>query len=515
MSRLTASLYSSYYRFFKIEEIEQSNRVRALYFYIIFANFVVFQEWLRLRILSKGAYNSWMEPLCWPYFLGCEKLLFLNTPPASYSHGIFYSLIFTLLLLSALNLIRKNAAVSHVILAFLVLVSGAIHFIVTPHASFNYFRVVLVLSFFAIFVPNRVFFLRHLVVLLYVIAGTLKIHEGWIQGTYFSTLELGLPLLPDAVIPYLTNYVILLELIGSWGLLAKNNLIRKLSIFQFFAFHLYSIILVDYFYSVLFLPILFLLFRDDEGLAWKPAFRGRVLALPAILVLLGTQYLHLFIKGDVKLTLEGNDWGVFMFDANHQCLSSIAVYDQGVLRESKIRHSTTAYYRCNPYNDWFKIRKYCDANATVAWTFDHSINGEPYYRIVETTNACALDYKLWRHNEWIRLPEEGAEIVALPRKNLYESRTFLNFSNRKKAESLFLGTREEFAGYMLHKSQLFFRKHYETIAKLLSALGFFSLVLLLLKMFSARYWTYLLAATAPLSTRIGRIFSRTLGLRMR
>src|SRR5262249_26378440 len=40
-----------------------------------------------------------------------------------------------------------------------------------------------------------------------------------------------------------------------------------------------------------------------------------------------------------------------------------------------------------------------------------------FYKIVDTQNVCELDYQFWRHNEWIRLPEEGAEIAGYPRPN--------------------------------------------------------------------------------------------------
>ncbi len=81
-----------------------------------------------------------------------------------------------------------------------------------------------------------------------------------------------------------------------------------------------------------------------------------------------------------------------------------------------------ARHRCDPYEEWFAIQQRCLRDTEVArigWTLDHSINGGPFYRIVDEKDACALRYRALGHNEWIRPPEGGAPVVGYPVENIY------------------------------------------------------------------------------------------------
>jgi hypothetical protein len=78
--------------------------------------------------------------------------------------------------------------------------------------------------------------------------------------------------------------------------------------------------------------------------------------------------------------------------------------------------------RCDPYDSLVQIRnEFCsDTSVTrVEWKFDHSINGDPFLRIVDEQNACDLEYTTFRHNAWIKTEYE-AQPVALPLKSIYK-----------------------------------------------------------------------------------------------
>jgi len=111
-----------------------------------------------------------------------------------------------------------------------------------------------------------------------------------------------------------------------------------------------------------------------------------------------------------------------MFEANHQCISQHTLYFKDGSTETDIRESIDARRRCDPYRAWFKFQSSC-ANGTlvdrIEWQFDHSINGGPFYRIVDEQDVCSLEYKAFGRNEWIKTPEEGATIIGYPVKNVY------------------------------------------------------------------------------------------------
>ncbi|MEZ4195486.1 MAG: hypothetical protein R3B53_03820 [Candidatus Paceibacterota bacterium] len=119
--------------------------------------------------------------------------------------------------------------------------------------------------------------------------------------------------------------------------------------------------------------------------------------------------------------MEGNKYGLYMFDANHQCFSkaTINLYEGSDI-EIKDK-SINARHRCSVYQYWFPLKQMClkDNNVkSITWEFNHSINGGPFYKIVETKNVCNLNFNAFTHNDWI-LTEDTAEIVGYPVKNIY------------------------------------------------------------------------------------------------
>jgi hypothetical protein len=135
--------------------------------------------------------------------------------------------------------------------------------------------------------------------------------------------------------------------------------------------------------------------------------------------LLGIQAIPQLIKGDAKLTLEGNFYGIYMFEANHQCALELSNPDGTLIRR---RISTNARFRCDPW-PYFSVAKrtYCHADSgdtPIHFRLIHSINGGPFYEIVNAPNLCDLEYRPFTHNTWIK-DETTAPIVGRPVKNYY------------------------------------------------------------------------------------------------
>jgi hypothetical protein len=82
--------------------------------------------------------------------------------------------------------------------------------------------------------------------------------------------------------------------------------------------------------------------------------------------------------------------------------------------------SGSAWDRCDPYVFWYEYQTACAQPGVqkISYVFDHSIDGGPFYRIVDLDNLCAVSYNAWGHNSWILLPPQ-AQIVGYPVEDNY------------------------------------------------------------------------------------------------
>ena len=215
-----------------------------------------------------------------------------------------------------------------------------------------------------------------------------------------------------------TNLVIFMEMIGSWFLFSRRKILQR-GVFAFFVFfHLYSGILVGYHYPTIVLPPLLVFF----GPLFRPfpaAPLGRA-SLPGWLLtalLLGVQMFSHTLPGDTKLTLEGNFYGLYMFEANHQCRIRLLDSNKKLL---DMRDRTDARDRCDPWlNLTLAQQRYCPANPPpISFAMIHSINGGPFYEIINEPDLCRLHYKPFEHNDWIK-DETTAPMVGRPLTNFY------------------------------------------------------------------------------------------------
>lgn len=421
-SRIERKFFSWYRRFFSISELAGSRVLQWALGSIIFSYFVAFNSWFydhatTLDAYLKGSYT------CWPYFQSCGSLYFLRTLPEGYSQPLLYMVLFGTLILTVYLMYRKAWTLAHLALLPSFAWHAFVSFVLSMSMAGNYDHYLFVFALIILFLPHKEFFLKLVVVVLYVLSTVAKIHPTWIEGTYFSALKTGLPLFPRWSVPFFTNLVIFMEMVGAWFLLGRNMILQRAVLVFFIAFHLYSGLLVGYHYPATVLPMVVILFGPLYSHTKAP-FDKRALAGWVLLALLVVvQLISNVIPGDEKLTLEGNYYGLYMFEANHQCVSTERItYADG--STSNVRsESYSARARCDPYHYWFRIHTQCTRNtaiASVAWTFDHSINGGPFLRIVDVPNACELTYRPFSHNAWIRTEENGLHVVGYPVQNLYD-----------------------------------------------------------------------------------------------
>lgn len=410
-----------YRTLFSIREIEQSITLQFFAGISLFIFFVTFSRWIYSTALTVEAYASGTH-MCWPYFKECGVFNVLQTLPFGYSQTTLYMLFFAMMIIAAFFMYKKEWVLTHLILLLLFIWEFLGVFVLSSGMGANYDYYQILLTFILLFLPYKTFFLKLVLVLFYFFASTIKIDDGWILGTYFSSLQTGIPIFPDAITPIVTNLVIFMQIVGAWFLLGRNMLLQRLAFTYFVIFHLYSGILVGYRYPATVLLTLIVLFGPfyvhTKVPLTKKALGGWILAA----FMLIAQFLPILIPGDHRLTLEGNKYGLYMFEANHQCLNDYTVVSNDGTEKPVHLESNSARNRCDPYRTWFYLQQACQRDTSIAhitWTFDHSINGEPFYRIVDESNACILEYKALGHNQWIKTPETGAPVIGYPVKNFY------------------------------------------------------------------------------------------------
>jgi hypothetical protein len=386
---------------------------------LLFSYFTAFNSWFyRTETTLAGITDG--TATCRPYFQSCTDWLFLDTLPIGYTQPLLYMCFFGIMLLCVYAMYQGRWGRAHLLMLPLFIWHFLGVFVIASFDS-NFEYYLFIFAFTLLCLPHKEFFLKVFLVLLYFLSTAVKIHETWILGTYFSTLQTGLPLFPDEFIPLFTNQLILMEMVGVWFLFSGSRRVRIAVLSYFVFFHLYSGLLVGYRYPSTVLPVLVILFGMFYTKHPIPTTRRSLVAWFMVGLIFFLQMVPVMISGDEKLTLEGNKYGVYMFEANHQCASfTRAEFSDGSFEEQR-NVNVLARHRCDPYDRMVQIqRMYCSNPliVRVAWTFDHSINGRPFYRIVDERNACDLRYDAFGRNLWIR-DEKTALPVGLPLKNIY------------------------------------------------------------------------------------------------
>ncbi|MBC7371674.1 MAG: hypothetical protein H7326_08920 [Bdellovibrionaceae bacterium] len=227
--------------------------------------------------------------------------------------------------------------------------------------------------------------------------------------------------MPDFSIPFITQLVILFEIFASWALLTKKY--RRNAFWLWTLFHVYSVVLVGFHYPVRCIVMLWILFLP---LLYPQAFskeyerKPKVLNLATTLLaafLFGMQMLPFLYSEDARSTLRFEGYGYNMFDANFQCIAKLQVNPLRGPPEAHSYVNQNSRFRCNPRSFLEKAHQRCEASpgSRVSLEVTKSINGAPFYRIVDLPDACGVQFSLFGENEWIL--SNTATLIGYPAKN--------------------------------------------------------------------------------------------------
>ncbi|MCB0361525.1 MAG: hypothetical protein KDD35_02315 [Bdellovibrionales bacterium] len=414
-------------RLLSLGEIESSERLQTVFWAIW--SLLIYD----MTALSVGPARNGETPTCWEHIPNCSSLIPTLTLPNSYLYTTMIAALLSFLFGAAYFARRKIWIHAHLLLLIVFLWKFTWNMLIFDYgtSNFDYFLFIPALIFF--FSSRKLEQMRFLWAALYLFAALVKTDESWIAGTYFSSTITGLPLFSDALIPFITNLTILFELICSVGLIAKNQRWAKFSLWAWTAFHLYSSIMVGFFYPVRCLAFLWIIFGSNKK-NHKERAQERTphhLSLCGTLVMLYLSVANLLprsISPYPKETFEAMNYGFHMFDANHQCLFRFKTFDsQGELIKDIEIGSSHPMFRCYPQWVLQKTKRLnCPDHSTtdiqrVEWQMLHSKNGGPFFETVNTKNACEIEFLPFRRNKWIRTEADGAPLIGYPEKNAFYS----------------------------------------------------------------------------------------------
>lgn len=410
-----------YRRFFGIAELESQRTLQWIVGATILSYYTAFYSWIGSPSMTINGFTQG-RATCWPYFQNCTDYYFLYSLPYGYSQTTFYMVMLGVLILAIYCFYKREWILVHMLLLIPFIWHFLGNFVLTHQNAGNFDYYLIAFGSILLLAHHKEYFLKLALVSFYFLSTATKIHDAWILGTYFSALKTGLPFFPDWSIPLWTNQLIFMEMVGAWFLLSKRPWLQRTVAAYYIFFHLYSGILVEYRYPSTVLPTLIILFALFYRYQEPPFDKKSIAGWLLVGVWFVAQTIPFMIPGDQKYTQESNKFGMYMFESNHQCISSVVYHLSDGTRMPVTRKNDSSRNRCNPFDYLQGIQFRCTHNKPsverATWTFDHSINGRPFYRQVDEKDACALVYKPWSHNEWIRLPHE-AKVVGYPLENWF------------------------------------------------------------------------------------------------
>lgn len=393
----------------QVGEIASTPALRWYGAAIALTNALTALYWLLGDISPAVVLSPSQVPICWPFWENCYNARWLS--PVGIDAVVL--LLFGSALLNAAIFLRVRwtgfGYWALIVLAALRFAVVAQDFRLTLNHHYMSLWVTLVFAF----IPNKIRNSYLLLVLFYVWAGILKLYPGsdWLSGAaFYGRRPFGIP---EALVPLACGYVILLETIGSFLLLAKSNKLFLFGFGQFVLFHIASWWVVGYFYPCLMFLLLSIMPVVRVG-RWHQSFSAGLrssTSIGLVATFSAAQLLPAFYPGNSALTGEGRIFALNMFDAPVVCRGFIIPRSGAEAgREIPLRApllNTRVW--CDPIVYFNLAHSRCRERSTNGPDFDlvllaRRIRDPKPRRVVNVESFCTarLTYSVWSHNSWIR-----------------------------------------------------------------------------------------------------------------
>lgn len=395
----------------RIEELRSDAALRLFGAALALANVVTFVQW-KLHNGVPLMVGRGRDSLCWPFWENCHAYAL---PVAVINAGLWLYLL--LGLVAAGCFLSRRVGTGY----WLLLLVNAMRVLVMLQdyrlkANHHYMLNCMVLVY--LFLPYTREMLRHMIVLIYFWAGALKLDPDWLSGaTLYNQDKLWFP---RALVPAACIYVVVLEMGMIWGLYSRRAWLFWGTVAQLALFHYTSWAIVGFWYPTLMTCLLSILplarlLPPPNAIVTSGARPRRALAVAgAVAVIFAAfQLVPRAFPGDTAVTGEGRMFALHMFDALIECEATMTHHlperDRVEVRPEsrKFPHRS----RCDPLIYYAIARNAC-ARSPAA-DFDLSLRSKRnssggYTQVLDIRNFCATQprYTLWRHNEWIGVPDD-------------------------------------------------------------------------------------------------------------
>ena len=352
--------------------------------------------------------------LCWPQIPFCEMLKLFSPLGVQI---LLYTYIVMTLLTAFLFLNRKTIA--HAYCLFLVINLLKLYMFLMDYQLMNSSHYLpFLVSFVFLFLRQKLFFISLLISCFYIFTGFLQIKNPyWLIGLAFHQNIWFPAFINESVKLLICFYILCLEMIGSLLLVLNIRWKAAFIYIQFILFYLASYFITSYFTShfppTVFLSLLSLfVLKDYFNEKYRISnFREIISGTVFISLVIFGSLLAFLIPGRSELTKEGslyalNRTSVWNYCHNHSILH---------FKNKTLQHYFPIYryplsIRCDPYIEWYKIKKICSYYKKdpdfidLDWTFDNRMKYSLLDRLVEEKSVCSknLQYSSWKKNVWIK-----------------------------------------------------------------------------------------------------------------
>ena len=279
-----------------------------------FAVLLFFLDANRLAILTKSD-----EAICWPYFQNCWKFRFETQASVNILLLIYAAFI-------VISCLALNAARNRLFWVSLAVVNAFLFVILSLDYRLRGNQEYMLLWVNAVFLlwPAKRWAIPLIIMSFYFWAGMLKLNYEWLSG---AVLYHDLYFIPPKFAWVACTYVVVLEMVLIWGLLAKRKWVRWLTLGQLMLFHIESVSQVGWFYPVLMAALLswfvleWLCYTKEQLPTLAKLWRGNApRSVYALIMLFASfQLVPYLYHGDQPLTAQGRIFSLDMLQSRPVC----------------------------------------------------------------------------------------------------------------------------------------------------------------------------------------------------
>jgi hypothetical protein len=359
----------------------------------------------RIRLLLSSS-----PPICWPFFENCWRVRFSSLWLAS---GLVSVHIAVVVVGAALWLRGRRKAFWIALLLTNLLLAGIVS--LDYRYRQNQFYMILIVTFVFLALKESTPALRLLIVLFYFWAGVLKLNHEWLSGAVIYKDLWGIP---SELYPLLCAYVVALELVLVFGLLARGSMLFWGAAVQVAAFHVVSISQVGWFYPAIMATLLsiFPLARASTGNDTNGGGRSLLCGRwPPSAYVIGAgfsllQLLPDLYRGDRVLTGQGHFFALHMFEARQECtVNAVFRFSDGRNeRQSLLKPNYPPRLTCDPVIYYNLARNACRERPDGLTDLDLEMSSKrrtdnQFTPIINVTGFCRRvhDYMVLGNNWWL------------------------------------------------------------------------------------------------------------------